>query len=94
MCYKTICEDENDRIEQLLRRITEVIYHYKDGDEYCKCSFNPYTTWNSMFEYASRLKRTRLIDLKGFEDIISSEEQKTFNEMKNNAISEKKSVMG
>ena len=39
-CYANACKnDTQDRIEQLLRRITTICYHYKYNDDYCKLYF-------------------------------------------------------
>jgi len=48
-CYSNACND-NDRIEQLLRRITAIVFHFKYGDGFCKIESSPYETWNTMFE--------------------------------------------
>ena len=38
-CYHSSCVDDIDRIEQLLRRITSICYHFKVDNEYYKLYF-------------------------------------------------------
>ena len=49
--YKSACVDDFDRIEQLLRRITSICYHYKDNNGgYYKSYFPPETLLNDMIK--------------------------------------------
>ena len=42
-CYCKSTLDDYDRIEQLLRRITSICYHFKtDDNQYCKLYFDPF----------------------------------------------------
>lgn len=48
-CYSRSTLDDNDRIEQLLRRITSICYHYKiNKDEYHKLYFDSYMLRSEM----------------------------------------------
>lgn len=47
-CYSKASLDDNDRIEQLLRRITSICYHYKFDNDYLKLYFSPDTLRVSM----------------------------------------------
>ena len=47
-CYANACSDDTDRIDQLLRRITAVVYHFRMNDEFCSLSFSPYELRNNM----------------------------------------------
>lgn len=50
-CYPKATLEDNDRIEQLLRRITSIVYHYKNcHGNYYKLYFSPFMTRNQMFE--------------------------------------------
>ncbi len=51
-----------DSINQLLRRITSMIYHYKSELGYSQLSFSPYETYNTMFNLSvAAQKRDKLI---------------------------------
>lgn len=48
-CYQSACKDEYDRIDQLLRRITSICYHFKDNSgTYRKMYFPSNTLLNDM----------------------------------------------
>ena len=48
-CYPKACQDDYDRIEQLLRRITSVQYHFKDKyGQFYQLGFPPDTLLNDM----------------------------------------------
>lgn len=48
-CYEAACKDEYDRIDQLLRRITSICYHFKDNSgTYRKMYFPSNTLLNDM----------------------------------------------
>lgn len=48
-CYPKACQDDYDRIEQLLRRITSVQYHFKDKyGQFYQLGFPPDTLFNDM----------------------------------------------
>ncbi len=48
-CYSKATLEENDRIEQLLRRINSIVYHFKDNDGlYCQLYFDPFTKLNDI----------------------------------------------
>lgn len=56
--YPSACASDYDRIEQLLRRITSIAYHYKDVEgEYRKAYFTPDTTRNDMENQINFLKQ-------------------------------------
>ena len=53
--YKQACIDDYDRIEQLLRRITSICYHFKDkNNNYYKLYFSPFMTLNDMQNEANK----------------------------------------
>lgn len=57
-CYSKVCLDDNDRIEQLLRRITSIVYHFKNcHGEYHKLYFEPDTLLNTMLNEANKMKK-------------------------------------
>lgn len=50
-CYATACKDEYDRIEQLERRLTSIVYHFKGKDNcYYQLDFPPKTQLNYMIK--------------------------------------------
>lgn len=66
-CYSKSMLDDNDRIEQLLRRITSICYHFKTADgQYCKLYFDPnclrVQMENEVNKYKSFLSEWVLID--------------------------------
>ena len=55
-CYPKATQDDYDRIEQLLRRITSIVYHFKGSDgSYYTTHFSPYTTLNTMLDKVNQL---------------------------------------
>lgn len=64
-CYSKVNLEDNDRIEQLLRRITAVSYHYIDGSgAYAYYNFSPFETLNSMIYYTEQMKKyTEFIEI-------------------------------
>ncbi len=85
-CYSEICANQYDRIEQLLRRITSLVYHYKLGNEYCKCEFSPYALYNDILTYIENAKQIQIAigDLSEYEEILSESEE--INDKKRNDI--------
>lgn len=56
-CYPKACEDSSDRIEQLLRRITCITYHFKDySGTFRKADFSPFQTLNEILLEVDKLK--------------------------------------
>ncbi len=52
-CYAEACRDDLDRIEQLLRRIDFLWYHFlTDDGEYMKICCDPHETFNAIFNRA------------------------------------------
>jgi len=56
LCYKEACNDCFDNIEQLLRRIDSVIYHFKDRGEYFYISCSPYSTLKAMEDEVNKTR--------------------------------------
>ena len=57
-CYPNATRDCFDRIEQLIRRITSVIYHFKDNNgQYHSTYFPPDMTLNDMLNRVNELKK-------------------------------------
>lgn len=75
-CYSEIYANHDDRIEQLLRRITSLVYHYKHNGEYFKCEFSPYTLYNDILNYVNNSKKIieTLGNLDEFIEILSFED--------------------
>lgn len=70
-CYKKANLDDNDRIEQLLRRITSICYHYKTKfDDYCKLYFDSSTLRINM---ESKVNEARLF-MEEFIPILSQDD--------------------
>ena len=53
-CYPDNCGSV-DTIQQLLRRITAVIYHFKTDMQYYSMQYSPFTTYNLMLQAAQRV---------------------------------------
>lgn len=76
-CYPKATESESDRIEQLIRRITNIVYHFKDNsDSYKKIYFTPDTTLNDMLNavndnirFADTFKEVSFGDINDYEDL-------------------------
>lgn len=66
-CYSEACRDNLDRIEQLLRRITCLVYHYKVDNDYLTINFSPYETLCNMQSRVFSLKK----QIADYETIIS-----------------------
>ena len=55
-CYSDACKDEFDRIEQLLRRITTIAFHFKTKKGYYKrLDFPPNTLLDNMIKEAEKV---------------------------------------
>lgn len=56
--YKNSTLDDNDRIEQLLRRITSIVWHFKNNnEEYHKLYFSPFTRRITMEDEATKMRK-------------------------------------
>lgn len=83
-CYSDIASNQYDRIEQLLRRITSLVYHYKCGDDFCKIEFDPHVLYNDVITYINNVKQIQLAigDINEFEEILIPESEEITNDKK------------
>lgn len=57
-CYPKSTLSDSDRIDQLLRRITSIVYHFKNkNDEYLKLHFSPYELLCNMEKEVVKFKQ-------------------------------------
>lgn len=87
--YSKASLDENDRIEQLLRRITSIIYHVKSGSDYLQFGFDSRSLRSFIESEVSSFVRMRSDyvpctsygDLSDFVDILSPDDLNSYYEV-------------
>ena len=83
--YKQACVDDYDRIDQLLRRITSIVYHFKSNNgSYYQTSFPPTTLLVDMEKEAEKQlyiynKYIPVNDINDYEEILSFDDLPDFD---------------